>query len=53
VGIVISSRKKIAASAKLMEFQAGQVVNELKSRINKVYYLVAGRLVVGGLFWCS
>ena len=44
MGIVISSRKEVAASAKLMEFQAGQVVNALKSRINKVYFLVGGRL---------
>jgi CRP-like cAMP-binding protein len=34
----------IAASASLMEFQAGQVVIELDSEINSVYFVVAGRL---------
>jgi predicted acylesterase/phospholipase RssA/CRP-like cAMP-binding protein len=39
----------IAASAKLMEFQAGQVVIERDSEINNVYFVVAGRLE-GALF---
>jgi predicted acylesterase/phospholipase RssA/CRP-like cAMP-binding protein len=39
----------IAASAKLMEFKAGQVVIELDSEINSVYFVVAGRLE-GALF---
>jgi predicted acylesterase/phospholipase RssA/CRP-like cAMP-binding protein len=39
----------IAASAKLLEFQAGQVVIELDSEINSVYFVVAGRLE-GALF---
>jgi predicted acylesterase/phospholipase RssA/CRP-like cAMP-binding protein len=39
----------IAASAKLMEFKAGQVVIELDSEINSVYFIVAGRLE-GALF---
>jgi CRP-like cAMP-binding protein len=39
----------IAASAKLMEFQAGQVVIEVDSEINSVYFVVAGRLE-GALF---
>jgi hypothetical protein len=34
----------IATSAKLMGFQAGQVVIELDSEINTVYFVVAGRL---------
>ena len=34
----------IAASAELMEFQSGQVVIELDSEINHVYFVVAGRL---------
>jgi predicted acylesterase/phospholipase RssA/CRP-like cAMP-binding protein len=34
----------IAASAKLMEFKAGQVVIELDSEINSVYFVLAGRL---------
>jgi predicted acylesterase/phospholipase RssA/CRP-like cAMP-binding protein len=34
----------VAASARLMEFQAGQVVIELDSDINSVYFVVAGRL---------
>jgi CRP-like cAMP-binding protein len=41
--------RDIAASAKLMEFQAGQVVIELDSDINTVYFIVAGRLE-GALF---
>jgi predicted acylesterase/phospholipase RssA/CRP-like cAMP-binding protein len=39
----------IAASAELMEFQAGQVIIELDSEINHVYFVVAGRLE-GALF---
>src|SRR6516165_6398930 len=39
----------IAASAKLLEFKAGQVVIELDSDINSVYFVVAGRLE-GALF---
>src|SRR5262245_10993638 len=39
----------IAASAKLREFQAGQVVIELDSEISHVYFVVAGRLE-GALF---
>ena len=39
----------IAASARLMEFQAGQVVIHLDSEINSVYFVVAGRLE-GALF---
>jgi predicted acylesterase/phospholipase RssA/CRP-like cAMP-binding protein len=39
----------IGASAKLMEFQAGQVVIELESAIDSVYFVVAGRLE-GALF---
>jgi predicted acylesterase/phospholipase RssA/CRP-like cAMP-binding protein len=39
----------IAASAKLMEFKAGQVVIELDSNITSVYFVVAGRLE-GALF---
>jgi len=39
----------IAASAKLMEFQAGQVIIELDSEINSVYFVVEGRLE-GALF---
>jgi predicted acylesterase/phospholipase RssA/CRP-like cAMP-binding protein len=39
----------IAASAQLMEFQAGQVVIALDSEINHVYFVVTGRLA-GGLF---
>jgi CRP-like cAMP-binding protein len=39
----------IAASARLMEFQPGQVVIELESEINSVYFVVAGRLD-GSLF---
>jgi predicted acylesterase/phospholipase RssA/CRP-like cAMP-binding protein len=39
----------IAASAKLMEFQAGQVVFELDSEISSLYFVVAGRLE-GALF---
>src|SRR6516225_752564 len=39
----------IAASATLMDFQAGQVVFELDSDINSVYFVVAGRLE-GALF---
>jgi predicted acylesterase/phospholipase RssA/CRP-like cAMP-binding protein len=39
----------IAASAKLLEFQAGQVVFEVDSEINSVYFVVAGRLK-GALF---
>jgi predicted acylesterase/phospholipase RssA/CRP-like cAMP-binding protein len=39
----------IAASAELMEFRAGQVVIELDSEINRVYFVVAGRLK-GSLF---
>src|SRR6516165_8206565 len=39
----------IAASAKLMEFQAGQVVIELDAEINSVYFVVEGRLE-GALF---
>jgi CRP-like cAMP-binding protein len=41
--------RDIAASAKLMEFHAGQVVIELDSEINDVYFVVAGRLE-GALF---
>jgi predicted acylesterase/phospholipase RssA/CRP-like cAMP-binding protein len=36
--------EEIAASAKLTEFKAGQVVIELDSEINTVYFVVAGRL---------
>jgi predicted acylesterase/phospholipase RssA/CRP-like cAMP-binding protein len=39
----------IAASAELIEFQAGQVVIELDSEINHVYFVVSGRLA-GALF---
>jgi predicted acylesterase/phospholipase RssA/CRP-like cAMP-binding protein len=39
----------IAASAELMEFQAGQVIIDLDAEINHVYFVVAGRLT-GGLF---
>src|SRR6516225_9008516 len=39
----------IAASAKLMEFKAGQVVIEQDSEVNSVYFVVAGRLE-GALF---
>lgn len=39
----------IATSAKLMEFKAGQVIIELDSEINSVYFVVAGRLQ-GALF---
>jgi CRP-like cAMP-binding protein len=39
----------IAASATLVEFQAGQVVFELDSEINSLYFVVAGRLE-GALF---
>jgi hypothetical protein len=39
----------IAASAKLMEFNAGQVVIDLDSEINSVYFVVSGRLE-GALF---
>jgi predicted acylesterase/phospholipase RssA/CRP-like cAMP-binding protein len=39
----------IAASAQLLEFQAGQVVIKLDSEINSVYFVVAGRLE-GSLF---
>jgi predicted acylesterase/phospholipase RssA/CRP-like cAMP-binding protein len=39
----------IAAAAELTEFQAGQVVIELDSQINTVYFVVAGRLE-GALF---
>jgi predicted acylesterase/phospholipase RssA/CRP-like cAMP-binding protein len=39
----------LAASAKLLEFQAGQVVFELDAEINSVYFLIAGRLE-GALF---
>jgi predicted acylesterase/phospholipase RssA/CRP-like cAMP-binding protein len=39
----------LAASAKLMEFKAGQVVIKLDSEINNVYFVVAGRLE-GSLF---
>ena len=39
----------IATSAKLMEFQAGQVVIEVDSEIDSVYFVVAGRLE-GALF---
>jgi predicted acylesterase/phospholipase RssA/CRP-like cAMP-binding protein len=39
----------IAASAQLLEFQAGQVVIELDSEINSVYFVVTGRLE-GALF---
>jgi predicted acylesterase/phospholipase RssA/CRP-like cAMP-binding protein len=39
----------LAASAKLVEFKAGQVVIELDSEINNVYFVVAGRLE-GSLF---
>jgi predicted acylesterase/phospholipase RssA/CRP-like cAMP-binding protein len=39
----------IAASAQLLEFQAGQVVIELDSEINSVYFIVEGRLE-GALF---
>jgi predicted acylesterase/phospholipase RssA/CRP-like cAMP-binding protein len=39
----------IAASAKLMEFKPGQVVIELDSEINSVYFVVEGRLE-GALF---
>jgi predicted acylesterase/phospholipase RssA/CRP-like cAMP-binding protein len=41
--------QEIAASAKLMEFQAGQVVIHLDSEINSVYFVVVGRLE-GALF---
>jgi predicted acylesterase/phospholipase RssA/CRP-like cAMP-binding protein len=34
----------IVASARLIEFQAGQVVIELDSDVNSVYFVVAGRL---------
>lgn len=36
--------QKIAASAELMEFQTGQVVIELDSEINHVYFIITGRL---------
>jgi predicted acylesterase/phospholipase RssA len=39
----------LAASAKLVEFQAGQVVIELDSEIDSLYFVVAGRLE-GALF---
>jgi hypothetical protein len=39
----------IAPSAKLMEFQAGQVFIEFDSEINHVYFVVTGRLE-GALF---
>jgi predicted acylesterase/phospholipase RssA/CRP-like cAMP-binding protein len=39
----------LAASARLVEFKAGQVVIELDSEINNVYFVVAGRLE-GSLF---
>ena len=39
----------IAASAELMECQAGQVIIELDSEINRVYFILAGRLE-GALF---
>jgi hypothetical protein len=39
----------IAASAELMELQAGQVIIDLDSEINHVYFIVAGRLA-GALF---
>jgi predicted acylesterase/phospholipase RssA/CRP-like cAMP-binding protein len=39
----------IAASAELAEFQAGQVIIDLDSEINHVYFVVAGRLA-GALF---
>jgi predicted acylesterase/phospholipase RssA/CRP-like cAMP-binding protein len=39
----------IAASAELMEFQAGQIIIELDSEIVHVYFVVAGRLA-GALF---
>src|SRR5262249_7927405 len=39
----------IAASAQLRVFQAGQIVIELDSQINSVYFVVAGRLE-GALF---
>lgn len=39
----------IAASAQLVEFQAGQVVIELNSEINHVYFVISGRLV-GAIF---
>jgi predicted acylesterase/phospholipase RssA/CRP-like cAMP-binding protein len=34
----------IAASAKLMEFKAGQVLIELDSEVSSVYFVIAGRL---------
>jgi predicted acylesterase/phospholipase RssA/CRP-like cAMP-binding protein len=39
----------IAASAELMELRAGQVIIALDSEINRVYFVVAGRLA-GALF---
>jgi predicted acylesterase/phospholipase RssA/CRP-like cAMP-binding protein len=39
----------IAASAELMAFQAGQIIIELDSEIDHVYFVVAGRLA-GALF---
>jgi predicted acylesterase/phospholipase RssA/CRP-like cAMP-binding protein len=41
--------QELVASARLIEFQAGQVVIELDSDVNNVYFVLAGRLE-GALF---